>query len=115
MSYQYMELNIDLSIYILWIYRTPLLDDAASERVPLKPELTDNNTRCTLEYQPNNKEENKLMGNKTNTLVVSYEVERDGEENEIQVQICLCGLSVCLFVYLSVCLFVCLVCLRVCV
>ena len=85
MSYQYMELNIDLSIYILWIYRTPLLDDAASERVPLKPELTDNNTRCILEYQPNNKEEEKLMGNKTNTLVVSYEVERDGEENEIQV------------------------------
>ena len=84
-----MELNIDLSIYILWIYRTPLLDDAESERVPLKPELTDNNTRCILEYQPNNNNgEEELMGNKTNTLVVSYDVERDGEENEIQVQIC---------------------------
>ena len=69
----------------LLIYQTPLLDDAESERVPLKPELTDNNTRCILEYQPNNNDDG-LMGNKTNTLVISYDVERDNEENEIQVQ-----------------------------
>ena len=70
----------------LLIYQTPLLDDAESERVPLKPELTDNNTRCILEYQPNNNDDDGLMGNKTNTLVISYDVERDNEENEIQVQ-----------------------------
>ena len=48
----------------------------------------DNNTRCILEYQPNNNNDGDglMGGNKTNTLVISYDVERDGEENEIQVR-----------------------------
>ena len=48
----------------------------------------DNNTRCILEYQPNdnNNGDGLVGGNKTNTLVISYDVERDNEENEIQVQ-----------------------------
>ena len=55
-------------------------------RVPLKPELADNNKRCILEYQTN-KDQKAEVGNKTNTLVISYDVERDNEEHEIQVEI----------------------------
>ena len=62
--------------------RSDRLDfEAESERVPLKPELADNNKRCILEYQK------AEVGNKINTLVISYDVERDNEEHKIQVEI----------------------------
>ena len=79
---------MNISMCLMSWYQTLLLDDAESSRVPLKPELMDNNTRCILEYQPNNNNDDDGLvgGNKTNTLVISYDVERDNEENEIQVQ-----------------------------
>ena len=62
--------------------RSDRLDfESESERVPLKPELADNNKRCILEYQK------AEVGNKINTLVISYDVERDNEEHKIQVEI----------------------------
>ena len=67
--------------------RSDRLDfESESERVPLKPELADNNKRCILEYQTN-KDQKAEVGNKMNTLVISYDVERDNEEHKIQVEI----------------------------
>ena len=82
------QINESLPIaFVEALDRSDRLDfEAESERVPLKPELADNNKRCILEYQTN-KDQKAEVGNKMNTLVISYDVERDNEEHEIQVEI----------------------------
>ena len=82
------QINESLPIaFVEALDRSDRLDfESESERVPLKPELADNNKRCILEYQTN-KDQKAEVGNKTNTLVISYDVERGNEEHEIQVEI----------------------------